>query len=133
MRIGEVGGLPAGLVQGAREKTLLSLASSYSTCVVNRMLYLAAQHPHFLFLFYAGICPSTFQSRSFRETSHHPHPQLAEVNGHIPSQRKCLEIGHMTQLEEMRCVFLRKNLLSASEKASGGNTFTCFGQGGVKL
>lgn len=39
----------------------------------------------------------------------------------------------MTQLEEMRCVFLRKNLLSASEKASRGNTFTCFGQGGIKL
>lgn len=51
MRIGEVGGLQAGLVQGAREKTLLSLASSYSTCVVNRMLYLGAQHPHFLFFF----------------------------------------------------------------------------------
>lgn len=33
----------------------------------------------------------------------------------------------------MRCVFLRKHHLSSSKKASRRNTFTCFGQGGVRL
>lgn len=87
MRIGEVGGSQAGLIQGVGKKTIVSLASFYGTCVVNRVSGILPS-----FFFYASICPSTFQSRNFRETSYRPYSQLAEGRKHIPSQRKCLEM-----------------------------------------
>lgn len=109
-----------------REKTLLALAFFCSTCVVNGGDIPGCPEsrlPSF-FSLYSGIDWSfPRQSRSFREVLHHPHLLIGWSQWTHPVPEKVFKNGHMTQFGVLRCVFLRKTLLSASEEAGRRNAF----------